>query len=193
MRVALATACLAIAALAVIALIQGETAEEDAVQLAPPPETADPLPELPPGWSTTANAAGGFAVGVPPGWSVKSAGEETTMKAPDSSVVVRVTADRTETAVNARLDDYVESLLAKLGGTGDPNARTVTSQAGYEQASATAIGSDGKRLEVVVVRRLELAAFPILVASDDAVKPAELDPLVTELVGSLRGRPATSG
>lgn len=192
MRAVLATACLAIAAVAVISLIQGEEEEDAVVRLAPPPETADPLPELPPGWSAETNKAGGFALGVPPGWSAKSAGEQMTLRSPGSAVVARVTADRTEAAVSAELDEYAERLLEELGGPDDAEAETTGAQFGYERARASGRGPGGKRLDVFVVRRPELAAFPILVASDRAVKRAELDPIEAELVGSLRGRPAMS-
>ncbi|MGZ5310686.1 MAG: hypothetical protein ACXWZK_03050 [Solirubrobacterales bacterium] len=192
MRLALATACLAIAAVAVISLIQGEEEEGASVRVAPPPETADPLPELPRGWSAETNAAGGFALGVPPGWSAKSAGEQTTLRSPGSSVVARVTADRTEAAVNAGLDEYAEGLLEELGGPDEAEAETMSAPAGYERSTASGEGPGGRRLDVFVVRRPELAAFPILVASDRAVKRAKLDPIVAELVGSLRGRPAIS-
>jgi hypothetical protein len=192
MRLALATACLAIAAVAVISLIQGEEGEEASVRVAPPPETADPLPELPRGWSAETNAVGGFALGVPPGWSAKSAGEQTTLRSPGSSVVARVTADRTEAAVNARLEEYAEGLLEELGGPDEAAVELMRAPAGYERAAASGEGPGGRRLDVFVVRRPELAAFPILVASDRAVKRAELDPIEAVLVGSLRGRPAIS-
>jgi hypothetical protein len=192
-RVVLATACLVAAGVAVVALIAGNpSSEEEPVELPPPRETIDPLPPLPRGWTTTTNAVGGFALGVPPGWSVKPSGDQTTMRSPTSSVVVRVTADRTDAALNVALDDYVETLLSELGGEGQADAPLTAEQAGYEQASAVGTDDEGRRLEVIVVRRPELAAFPVLVASDDAVKAAQLDPVVARLVGSLRGRPAIS-
>lgn len=192
MRVALATACLAIAAVAVISLIQGEEKEGASVRVAPPPETADPLPELPREWSAETNAVGGFALGVPPGWSVKSTGGQTTLRSPGSSVVARITADRTEAAVNAGLEEYAEGLLEELGGPDEAAVELMRAPAGYERAAASGEGPGGRRLDVFVVRRSELAAFPILVASDRAVKRAELDPIEAVLVGSLRGRPAIS-
>ena len=42
------------------------------------------------------------------------------------------------------------------------------------------------------MRRPELAAYPVLVASGAKVKARELDPIVETIVASLRGRPANA-
>ena len=203
MRAVLTAAAVAIACLAGLGIWQlGEDDDDGGVQetLAPPPETADPLPELPRGWTKTANDAGGFALGVPPGWSAKAAGAKTTLKSPGSGAVVSVTADRTNEALEAQLDAYATGIAERLADGEAPAATEIpkTLGPGYEAAAVTvppapAKGGRQHRLEVIVVRRPELAAYPILVASNPAVKPGELDPIVSKLVVSLRGRPVASG
>ncbi len=46
--------------------------------------------------------------------------------------------------------------------------------------------------EVIVVRRPELAAYPMLVARNAKVKAGQLDPIVETIVASVRGRPVTA-
>ena len=201
MRIAVATALVAIVSVAVIAIVRSDSDDDEPASEQPPPtETAEALPRLPTGWGKAASAEGGFALGVPPGWSQKSAGESVTLKSPGSTVVIRVTADRSAEAVDSSLDEYAAELLDQLDASEQPaSVDGLEPASGYELASVSArqpaaegapSGSKGDRLEVVVVRRPELAAFPILVASDAGVKPAELDPIVARIVSSLRGRPA---
>lgn len=202
MRVALIIAGVAIACLGVLAAIELGSDEEDSGEPpAPPPETADPLPPLPRGWSKTANEAAGFALGVPPGWSAKEAGAKTTLRAPRGPVVVRVTADRTDEALEADLGEYANGIAARLAPR-SPVAPSrpppVPGNPGYESAAVTVVRvappqGRGQRIEIVVVRRPQLAAYPVLIASDQGVDPNELDPLVTKLVRSLRGRPVQVG
>ena len=91
--------------------------QEDPPELAPPPEIADPLPALPRGWTKAANGTAGFAVGVPPGWPVKTVGGKTTFKSPGSSVVVAITADRSEAAVEADLQEYALEVAQGIGAS----------------------------------------------------------------------------
>jgi hypothetical protein len=198
-RVAVATALIVIVAVAVVAIVRSDSDDEESTPEQPPPaETADPLPSLPSGWGKAASAGGGFALGVPPGWSEKSAGESVTLKSPGSTVVIRVTADRSAEALDSSLDEYATSLLEELGASKSPaSADSFEPVSGYELASVTGRqpaaegGTKGDRLEVVVVRRPELASFPVLVASDAGVKAAELEPIVARVVASLRGRPVS--
>jgi len=195
---------LAIAVLGGLAIWQlSDDSEGPATAPATAPEVADPLPELPPRWTKSANLAGGFALGVPPGWTEKRAGARTTLRSPGSAVVVAVTADRTGEALEEDLGEFAAGILERLepGAEIRPVADPPGIDApGYETAAAEAIdtavpeagpGVAGrKRLQVVVVRRTDLAAYPVLVASDAAVKRAELDPIVARIVRSIRGRPA---
>jgi len=205
---------IAIGAIAIVAIaglgiwqISSDDSNVDTQSLAPPAETVDPLGTLPRGWTSTSNEAGGFALRVPPGWSIKNAGAKTTLKAPGSVVVVSVTADRSEDAIEAELQEYATSVVESLGGE---SVRSVPDPPkaggpGYEFAAAEGVKvpkvppGTGQavvgppRLEVIVIRRPELAAYPMLIVSGSPVKPAGIDPIVNKLVASLRGRPVTPG
>ena len=199
---ALIIAGIAIACLGAVAVIELRSDDENSVEPpAPPPETSDPLPPLPRGWTETANGAGGFALGVPPGWSAKEVAAKTTLKAPGSVVVARITADRTDEALEAELADYATGIADRLAGGSivtSVSPAPAPGEAGYESAAVVIDQvappqGRGQRLEVVVVRRPQLAAYPILIASDLGVKQGRLDPIVTKLVRSLRGRPVQLG
>jgi hypothetical protein len=197
-RAVLIVAGFAVAAIAAVGISQ-IGGDEDAPEPspAPPLETADALPALPRGWKKAVNPAGGFAIGVPPGWSVKSGGAKTTLKAPGSPVVVSITADRTGEALEADLQAYATGVASRLQPDrvpvplADPPApRDPAYQSAGATTAANTAGKGGeRRIEVIVVRRTAIAAFPVLVASDAAVKPNALDPIVHTLVGSIRGRP----
>ena len=172
-------------------------------------ETADPLPKLPRGWTSTVNEAGGYAVGVPPGWSEKQSAAKTTLRSPGSAVVASVTADRSNEALEANLAEYSAGIAMEVapGVISRPiDKPPVPDLAGYESAGVTVLDGDapppvrgqgvaatGQRLQVVVVRRIGLAAYPVLVAGSAAIKPRQLDPVANELVRSLRGRPVGGG
>jgi hypothetical protein len=102
-------------------------------------------------------------------------------------VVVSVTADRTPDAVEAALEDYALEIASGLGGGEAAEADAPEPGLGYEAAAATAGAT-----EVIVVRRPELAAYPMLVARGAKVKAGQLDPIVETIVASLRGRPVAS-
>lgn len=199
-RVRLLLAATAITAIVVAAISIDRSGEGgDGEELTPPPETVDAAPKLPRGWIPAVNQEGGFSVAVPPGWSQQSSGNAMTLTAPSSAVVVRVTTDRSREALLADLPVYAEGIAARLEPEGVPEP--IADPPGiddpsYEVAAATVTsppsgGQQNRRLEVFVVRRAELAVYPVLVASDARVKQAALDPVTRRLVRSLRGRPAT--
>lgn len=203
MRPHLIIAGIVLACVAGVWLLTGEDSEPGtatgegtppAGEAAPPAETPDPLPKLPRGWTSIANGAGGYAIGVPPGWSAKEAGAKTTLRSPGSAVVVSVTADRSDEALEAPLEDYASKIAASVEEAAAPSALADPPKPGpgYEAAGAEAPGSAG-RIEAIVVRRPRLAAYPVLIASGRGVRPAQLDPIVNRLIGSLRGRPVTLG
>ena len=171
---------------------------DDAPVDAPAAETVDPIPDLPRRWTKAVNPAGGFAIGVPPGWSEGREGAKTTLRSPGGSVVVAITADRSDEALEQDLDAYALGIAERLEPAAEQRPLRPLPESGdpdYETAGALVIdagSSEGgaKRLDVIVVRRRGLAAYPLLIASDAAVKPAELNPLAARLVRSLRGRPS---
>ena len=200
MRAAMIIAAIALVCFAGIGIWQlsedGSDSGSSSEETAAPRETTDPLPPLPRGWTGTVNAAGGFAFGLPPGWSEESVLAKSTVRSPGSAVVVSITADRTNEAVEADLADYATGVAQGLEPDSAPAPLPEAPkprEAGYESAGVIAPrdGSSGSggQLRVIVVRRIGIAAYPILIASGRGVKQAELEPIVDRLVRSLRGRP----
>ena len=178
---------LAIVAISVLAIVGGDTDEDDPPAIAPPPETVDAVPDLRPGWTVADNRTIGVAVGIPPEWRGKKPENQTLLSSPGNAAVVSITADRTANALQADLEDYALEVAAQIGGADAAVAKTPKPGLGYEAA-----GARSGDTEVIVVRRPELAAYPMLVASAAGVKASELDPIVAEIVASLRGRPVTA-
>jgi hypothetical protein len=165
-----------------------------------PPETTDPLPKLPAGWSSHVNGAGGFAIGVPPGWKVRAAAARTTLRAPGTVVVISVTGDRTADALELPLDEYATQVAEGLGTEGFEQLEVGEAEpreGPYEAVSVTATGvrdEGGQRqnFEVVIARRDELAAYPILIAGHLRAPPRYFSQARAS-VASLRGRPVELG
>jgi hypothetical protein len=165
-------------------------------------ETTDPPAKLPRGWTTTVNEAGGYSIGVPPGWSERQSAAKTTLRAPGSPVVVSVTADRSDEALEADLRSFAEDVATEIG---DASYDEFSIAGGFEYAGASpyeiegVLGRGGRdqgvpqRVQVVIVRRPDLAAYPMVVVSDIKVKPLELNKILLPLIGSLRGRPVALG
>jgi hypothetical protein len=165
-----------------------------------PPETTDQLPKLPAGWSPTVNGAAGLAIGVPPGWTAKTAAARTTLRAPGRAVVISVTGDRTSDALELPLDEYATQVAEGLVSQGFEQLEVGESEerkSAYEAAGVTATGTpkgDGapQTLEIVIVRRPDLAAYPTLIASVAGAPSKQLAQARTS-VASLRGRPVELG
>ncbi|CAN5563640.1 hypothetical protein BH20ACT15_BH20ACT15_04510 [soil metagenome] len=138
MRVAVLIGALAIVAISVLALVGTNGDEDDPPRLAPPPETADPLPNLPPGWKISTNKAIGVAVGVPPAWSSRTAVSKTILRSPESAVVVSITADRSNGAVDADLDGYALGIAGGLGRDEATATNAPKPGLGYEAGAARA-------------------------------------------------------
>ncbi len=188
MRFLVLAGALAIVAISVLALLGDGDDEGGQPALEPPPETVDPRPDLPPGWTYHVNRSIGAGVGVPPAWTARTRPVQTILRSPRSSAVVSVTADRSADALGANLEDYAVEVAEQIVGAATAVAKSPEPGLGYEAASARSGDT-----EVIVIRRPELAAYPVLVASSPRVKAGELDPIVAQIVASLRGRPAASG
>ena len=193
MRAVLIVAMIAVAGIAALVVWNEREEDKDGEprELVPPPETAEPLPR---GWTKSANAVLGFVLGAPPGWSAKATSARTTLKSPGSAAVVSVTADRSEQALQVGLAEYARGVAERLtgGAVAVEIEIAVLPASGYEVARTRPKRTGRERLQVLVVRRPELAAYPLLVASDRSAKPAVLAPLVAGIVRSLRERPVAA-
>lgn len=183
-----------VVAISLLALLADSGEEDEQPRLAPPPETADPVPDLPRGWTVGRNGALGVAFGVPPGWTSANSNLETSISSPRRkgdrpAVVISISADRSRDAIEIDLEDYALE-VAKSLGEAEPR-ETPEPGPGYEAAAAQS--RTGNRSQVIIVRRPELAAYPMLISRAKGVKDSALEPFVEEIVASLRGRPVSSG
>jgi hypothetical protein len=167
----------------------------------PPPkhhhaEDADPLPKLRPGWKPYLNRAGGFAVGLPPGWKASRKGTGSLIRSFDRLVAVSISPDRTPEAQELRLDSFATRALLALPGV---TAETQPSDPKpydhhYDAVQSKYEAKDQKsgvkqRNSLIVIRRDHLVTFTVLIAAsaDPQARPAE--ELVRKVVATLRSQP----
>ncbi|HEX6116024.1 MAG TPA: hypothetical protein VFY99_02920 [Solirubrobacterales bacterium] len=189
-RRAVALVAVALAALALPAC----GAEGPAEDVEPPSETAQPVPKLPPGWKVDRNDAGGFALGVPPGWRAKAQATRTQLKSADRLVVITVTPDRSNELIEADLEELAESTGARYGEQFEDFelGHTDRFEHVYDGYSVTADGRrDGVRqeIELILLRRGEIVTFTVIVQRNERFGTAAYRPTIERIVRSLRSRP----
>lgn len=136
-------------------------------------ETIDELPNLPRGWEPHLNRAAGFALGRPPGWSVRDDGSVTRLTAPDELVVAAISADRTGEALDLEPGEFATATARALSGykrSPEPS-RPRPFDHRYDAAQVKATGVAAKSgvrqdVRVVVIRRDELAVVTGVVAAN---------------------------
>jgi hypothetical protein len=181
--------------LAAALLLAGCDAGEKDEPAPQPVETADPLPKLPREWKRHGNPRAGFAIGVPPHWSVRDRRRSSLLRSPDRLVAVSVSAGRTEGWLGVPVDDFAARVADAL-----PNLRRLDVdkprpfRARYEAASVSATGRSAKgdvpqRLQVVVERREGFATYTVVVARNANRGGKEHRDEVRRMLRSLRGRP----
>ena len=187
-----AAALLALAA-AAIALPACGSDESDA-DVEAPRETAQPVPELPPGWKVDRNDAGGFAVGVPPGWPARAEGAQTELRSQDRLVVITITPDRTNELIEADLEELAESTGVRYGEQFDDFrlGKTARYRHAYDGYSVTAEGKrDGvaQDLELILLRRGRIVTFTVIVQRNEKFGTGAYAPTIDRVVRSIRSRP----
>jgi hypothetical protein len=188
---------LALTLLAVVVGL-GACGEKDEPTITKPAETVDEAPELPKRWTRLVSRAGGFSVGVPPGWKARNRGGTALLRPKDRLVVVSITADRSAEALGAGLDDYAEETAKRLPGLRNLRLKPAGPFEGARypgfavRGTGTAKGGVRERLLVVVMRRPELAAYVALVASN-ARAPARRERQAKRILRTLTGRPVAEG
>jgi hypothetical protein len=163
-----------------------------------PVETADPLPKLPREWRPHANRRAGFAIGVPPRWSVRDRRRSSLFRSPDRLVAVSVSVDRSEGGLALPVDEFAARVADAL-----PDLKRLEVDkprpfhARYEAAGVSATGTAAKgdvrqKLLVVVERREGFATYTVVVARNAKRGAKEYRDELRRMLRSLRGRPASS-
>jgi hypothetical protein len=167
----------------------------------PPPkhhhaEDADPLPKLRPGWKPYLSRAGGFAVGLPPGWKASRKGTGSLIRSFDRLVAVSISPDRTPEAQELGLDSFATRALLALPGV---TAETQPSDPKpydhhYDAVQSKYEAKDQKsgvkqRNSLIVIRRDHLVTFTVLIAASADPQARLAEELVRKVVATLRSQP----
>jgi hypothetical protein len=160
-----------------------------------PEETFQKVPDLSPGWKVHANRAGGFALGVPPGWKPNDRQASTEVRSFDRLVAVSITPDRTVEGLEIPLEDFAIRTLAALPGfEGEldpgPSRRFKHRYKGIEvRATGTAETGVREQVRVVVLRRDEIVTFTAVVAVNAKPAAHASERLAERILGTVRSRP----
>ncbi len=193
---------LALAMVGMGASCGGPEAEEPPAR---PPESAESVPELPPGWTQLENEAQGFALGVPPGWrrggdclgGATEPDPTTTLCSPDRLVTLRISSDRTNEALELSPGKFALRVLEGLGEAAYDRLRPGKPQpfkGHYDGAKVTGAGTSrasGVRQDVavVVLRRDRLANFTAVIAANADRPTGPAVTLAERSLRTLRSRP----
>jgi hypothetical protein len=191
--------------LIVAAIVVAGCGSDSSDERQPPPprhrhaEDADPLPKLPPEWKPYLNRAGGFAVGLPPGWRASRNGTGSLIRSYDHLVAVSIAPDRTPDAQDLGLDTFAtRALLALPGVTADTQPSDPKPyDHHYDAVESKYEAKDPKsgveeRASLIVIRRDHLVTFTVLIAAnaDPPARPAEQ--LARKVVATLRSQPPSA-
>jgi hypothetical protein len=198
-RRGLRAAVIVLTALA-IAACGDDDSDEPAPPPAPPPEeTRHRVPELSPGWKVHVNRAGGFALGIPPGWKAEDKRASTSVRSFDRLVAVSITPDRTPEALEIPLEDFASRALVALPGferelDPGPPRRFRGRYQGVEVRAAGTAAESGVRQHVrlVVLRRDAIATFTVVIAVSTRPSARPSNRLAERMLRTLRSRPIRS-
>jgi hypothetical protein len=160
-----------------------------------PEETFQEVPDLPPGWKVHANRAGGFALGVPPGWKPDDRQASTRVRSFDRLVAVSIAPDRTVEGLEIPLEDFATRTLAALPGfEGEldpgPSRRFKHRYNGIEvRAAGKAETGVREQVRVVVLRRDEIVTFTAVMAVNAKPAAHASERLAERMLGTVRSRP----
>jgi hypothetical protein len=161
----------------------------------PPHETVDKLPKLPQSWHPYVQRRGGFAVGLPRGWTAKANGDNALVRSYDHLVAISIVPNRSAAAQEVSLPDFANRAAEALPGLrGD--LRRVQARAyrhrydGAEvRARATAAGGIDQRLEVIALRRDSIVTVTAVIAANAIPAARASRRLARHVVGTLSTRP----
>lgn len=165
----------------------------------PPPETRHRVPELPPRWKVHVNRAGGFVLGVPPGWRARDRLDTTLVRSFDRLTAVSIVPDRNPDAAALPLADFATRAFAALAGfTEEPepgrerqfehryNALELRARARAEQSGIR------QRVRLIILRRARHVTFTVVIASH-LRRGGASERVAERMVRTLRSRPVGRG
>jgi hypothetical protein len=201
-RAVLLTACALSAGAFTVAALGDRSGGDQSAATEPPRRVqvapAGPQPQLPAGWRRVRNDAGGFTVGLPPGWTARRSDRTLVLRSRDRTLAIALGADRSTPGRVATPTRYAHEAISSLRGYRDlrssPPRRL--SKSPYPGAVATATGTfraTGVRqaITLVALQRRGAATFTLL-AFRSAQGPGDrAGRVVDEVVDSLHSdRPA---
>lgn len=161
-----------------------------------PPETADEPPQLPADWKPYVNTAGGFVLGLPPGWTAKELGASALVRSFDELVSIQVTPDRTAEAIHFDPGKFATRALEAVPGyeghlvASKPKRYDHRYDGVSVKATGVAKGSGVHQdVELIFLVRPKVVAFTVLVAANADPAAADARALATDVVATLRSRP----
>ena len=168
---------------------------------AAPPETAQKLPKLPPGWKARRDRSVGYAIGVPPLWELHEHGKRVLFRSPDHLVAVTLAADRDEHAFALPLEEFATQALGALPGFKSPlhpSKPKAFKGTPLDAVQTTAAGAEAgglkERATLVVLRRDHIVNYTVAVLENAERQSSRLDRAVAvRMVRTLRDQPPRSG
>jgi hypothetical protein len=163
-----------------------------------PVESVGEVPDLPSGWRVHVNPAGGYAFGVPRGWTTRDRGTQTEVRSFDHLVVIAFTADRTGEALALDPGEFATRTAAATAGFEEPlePGEHRDFRHPYDAARVEARGTNERTgveqdVTVVALRRDELAQLTATIFANATPAAARSRALAEKVVGTLRSRPVS--
>ena len=160
-----------------------------------PSETVDHLPQLPDDWTPYVNRRGGYALGLPRGWTAERRGANTLIRSYDRLVAISIASDRSAGGLEVPISDYASRAAEALPGFEDG----LEVKAGqpfphrYEGIEVRAVGiarnGIDQRTSVIVLRRGRVATLTIVIAKNAELTAGPSKGVAERIVETLRSRP----
>jgi hypothetical protein len=176
----------------------GTSSDDGPPPAAPPPETAQKLPKLPPGWKVHRDRSIGFAIGVPPGWSLDSHGGKVLIRSPDHLAAVTLAVDRNGDALELPAAQFATRALAAIPGFRSqlvPSKPKPFGGTPLKAVQTTATGSTKpgrvpERATLIVLRRDRIVNYTVAVLENRQRAASKLDrAYALRMVKTLRDEP----
>ncbi len=174
----------------------GSADDPAAPQIYPVREATDPLPRLPRGFEPYLSFSRGLHFARPPGWRVRERSRSIELRAPDGLVVLSLSVDRTDEALQEDLKTFpgrVFSVLSGYAGRLDPSEPRAFRHA-YEAFAVEGHGVAAKNgleqnLRVIALRHDGVAVITAVLAENAKLTTRSEARDALEILASMRTRP----